>query len=308
MSDGSKTNETEALSQAQRLEPGATKPSAVITGASTGIGLATCKVLLGAGWRVFGSVRKESDAARLQAELGGDFEALVFDVTDASSIERAASAVALRLSGAKLQGLVNNAGIAIFGALAFVPLDQFRQQLEVNLTGVLAVTQAFLPQLGMDRSLSGRPGRIVQISSMGGKLAAPFLGPYVASKHGLEGLSESLRRELLLFGIDVIVIGPGAVKTPIWDKAESMEDAAGLGTEFERPMRRLEKGMKRDGRKGLEPEVIGKNVLEALTRTNPKVRYAPVPDKFRNWTLPRLLPKRMVDRFLGKALGLIEKS
>lgn len=278
--------------------------SAVVTGASTGIGKATCEVLTSHGWKVFGSVRSEDDAARLEQEIGGDFEALVFDVTDAEAVARAAARVADALGGQTLGGLVNNAGVAVFGALAHVPIDQFRQQIEVNLTGALAVTQAFLPQLGLDRSLSGDPGRIVMISSMAGKLGAPFLGPYAASKHGLEGMSESLRRELQLFGIGVSIIGPGSVKTPIWDKAEEFEGAAGLGTEFERPMKRLEKSMLRDGRRGLEPSTIGRLVHEALTASKPKLRYAPVPDKFRNWTLPRLLPRRWVDGFFARALGL----
>lgn len=278
--------------------------SAVVTGASTGIGRAACEILATAGWRVFGSVRSEGDAEQLAADIDGDFEALIFDVTDPDGIARGAERVRSVLDGSTLGGLVNNAGVAVFGALAHVPIEQFRQQIEVNLTGALAVTQAFLPQLGMDRTLSGQPGRIVMISSMAGKLGAPFLGPYAASKHGLEGMSESLRRELQLFGIGVSIIGPGSVKTPIWDKAEEFEGAAGLATEFERPMKRLEKSMLHDGRRGLEPADIGRLVHEALTTTRPRLRYAPVPDKFRNWTLPRLLPRRLVDGFFARALGL----
>lgn len=287
------------------IESGSPKPTAVITGVSSGIGLATARILLEAGWLVCGSVRRQEDADRLAPLLGEGFAPLLLDVTDPSSIEGATEQVASRLQGRKLRALVNNAGVAFFGSLAHMPLDQFRQQIEVNLVGVLAVTQALLPQLGMDRDLSGAPGRIVQISSMGGKLGGPFLGPYVASKHGLEGMSESLRRELMLYGIDVIVIGPGSVATPIWDKAEEVEDAPGLGTELEPAMRRLEKAMLRDGRRGLAPEVIGRSVLEALTAARPKVRYAVVPQKLRNWTIPRILPKRWVDRILAKQLGLL---
>ena len=282
--------------------------SAVVTGASTGIGKATCEVLCQRGWKVFGTVRSEQDATRLAEAVGGDFEPLIFDVTDGDGIARGAQRVADSLGGTTLSGLVNNAGIAVFGALAHVPIEQFRRQVEVNLTGALAVTQALLPQMGMDRSLSGEPGRIVMISSMAGKLGAPFLGPYAASKHGLEGMSESLRRELQLFGIGVSIIGPGSVRTPIWDKAEEFADAAGLGTEFERPMKRLEKSMLRDGRRGLEAAEIGRLVHEALTASRPKLRYAPVPNKFRNWTLPRLLPRRWVDGFFARALGLRDRG
>ncbi len=170
--------------------------TAVVTGASTGIGLETARVLLRSGWRVFGSVRKQADAERVTADLGEGFTPLLFDVTRPDEIARGAETVQRALDGRTLDGLVNNAGVATFGALAHLPLDQLRTTLEVNLIGVLAVTQAFLPQLGMDTDLEGKPGRIVQISSMAGKMAGPFLGPYTASKHALEGLSGSLRREL----------------------------------------------------------------------------------------------------------------
>src|SRR5271165_3413624 len=195
--------------------------SVVVTGASTGIGWGTVKVLAEKGCHVFGSVRKQSDADRLRKEFGSRFTPLLMDVTDDDAVRQAAALVAEALGRETLAGLVNNAGIAVPGPLLHLKAEEYRHQLEVNLIAPLVVTQAFAPLLGTDRSRQGQPGRIVNISSVGGKLGAPFLGAYVASKHGLEGMSQSLRRELLLYGIDVIVIGPGSVATPIWDKAEA---------------------------------------------------------------------------------------
>ncbi|HWY25598.1 MAG TPA: SDR family NAD(P)-dependent oxidoreductase, partial [Nevskia sp.] len=180
--------------------------SVVVTGVSTGIGRATATLLAAKGFRVFGSVRKAQDAAALAQALGAAFEPLVFDVTDEAAVPAAAQAVRARLEGQTLAGLVNNAGIAVAGPFSHLPVAEFRKQLEVNLVGPMIVTQAFLPLLGTDPSLNGPKGRIVNISSVGGKIGAPFLGPYVTSKHGLEGFSESLRRELMHYGIDVIMV------------------------------------------------------------------------------------------------------
>ncbi len=162
--------------------------SVVVTGVSTGIGWGTTKVLIQKGFRVFGSVRKSSDAERLSKEFGENFVPLIFDVTDEPAVQAAAQKVREQLNGETLFGLVNNAGIAVPGPLLFLPTDDFRHQLEVNLVSVLIVTKAFAPLLGSDRSLHGKPGRIINISSVGGKIGAPFLGAYAASKHGLEGI------------------------------------------------------------------------------------------------------------------------
>jgi NAD(P)-dependent dehydrogenase (short-subunit alcohol dehydrogenase family) len=208
--------------------------SVVVTGTSTGIGWGTAKVLIARGFRVFGSVRKKADAERLAAEFGPAFVPLVFDVTDEDAVGLAAGRVGDALAGEKLFGLVNNAGIAVAGPLLELSLGDFRRQIDTNLIGVVIATKAFAPLLGTDRTLKGPPGRIVNISSVGGKNAVPFLSPYAASKFALEGLSEGLRRELLPFGIDVIVVAPGAVATPIWAKAEQVDITPYLDT----PMRR----------------------------------------------------------------------
>ncbi len=280
------------------------KKSVLITGASTGIGWGISKVLMAKNFQVFGTVRKPADAARLQREFGCDFFPLLLDVTDESAVRSAAAQVKDRLGPATLAGLVNNAGIAVAGPLLHLPLAAYRHQLEVNLVAPLLVTQVFAPLLGTDRTRQGEPGRIVNISSVGGKFGVPFLGAYVASKHGLEGMSESLRRELLLYGIDVIVIGPGKVATPIWDKAERAEINAYQDTEYSSILEHFRKYFIAEGRKGFPPEVIGRAVHVALTAARPKVRYAAVPQRLANWILPMLLPKRVLDKIIGKQLEL----
>src|SRR5512142_2210992 len=234
--------------------------SVVVTGVSTGIGWGITKILIQKGFRVFGSVRKTSDAERLAREFGENFVPLIFDVTDEIAVQAAARQVREQLNGEKLFGLVNNAGIAVPAPLIHMSTDDFRHQLEVNLVSVLIVTKAFVPLLGTDRSLRGRPGRIVNISSTGGKNGGPFLGAYAASKHGLEGFSESLRRELMLYGIDVIIVAPGAVATPIWDKAEQVDVSTYANTEYVESIRRVQAYAVQNGRKGLPAEKIGELV------------------------------------------------
>lgn len=276
----------------------------VITGASTGIGRGAAKVLAEAGFHVFGSVRKAADGERLRGELGPHVTPLVFDVTDQEAVGAAAREVGAALGDATLAGLVNNAGIAVGGPLAHIPPADYRHQLEVNLIGPLIVTQAFLPLLGTDRARRGAPGRIVNISSVGGKMAFPFIGAYAASKHGLEAVSESLRRELMLYGIDVIIVGPGSVATPIWDKAEQADWSAYADTEYAPILAKLRDYMLEEGRGGLPAEAIGQVILESLTAARPKWRYAVLRQKFTNWTIPRLLPRRWVDRAIARRIGL----
>jgi NAD(P)-dependent dehydrogenase (short-subunit alcohol dehydrogenase family) len=279
----------------------------VVTGASTGIGWSIAKVLLGKGFRVFGSVRKQSDADKLQREFGASFSPLLMDVTDEPAIQNAAQLVASELGNQRLFGLVNNAGIAVGGPLIHLEASELRHQMEVNLVGPFMVTKAFAPLLGTDAARMGTPGRIVQISSAAGKLTFPFLGPYIASKHALEGMSGSLRRELLLYGIDVIIVGPGAVVTPIFDKAETGDLERFAVTDYGKIVEGFSKFFIEVGRKGLPAEVIGEIVYTALTTTKPRVRYAVVPQPFRNWILPRLLPDRVLDSLMGKQFGLLKK-
>jgi len=285
--------------------------SIVVTGASTGIGWGVAKVLISKGFRVFGSVRKQADAERLKTEFGANFVPVLFDVTDEAAVAKGAEQVAAALGGETLAGLVNNAGVAVAGPLLYLKLDEFKQQIAVNLTGQLIVTQAFAPLLMANRepglprrSAEGaKAGRIVMISSVGGKNANPFMGPYAASKFGLEGMSEALRRELMIFGIDVIVVAPGAVATPIWDKADSVDPNIYANTPYLAPLTKVKAFMLELGRKGLKPEVLGEAVWIALTTAKPKVRYTVTPDPFQNF-LVNTLPKRMVDNMVAGRLGL----
>lgn len=278
----------------------------VITGVSTGIGHASAKVLVERGSRVFGSVRTQADADRLQNEFGEMFVPLVFDVTDESAIQSEASRVSRTLGAETLDGLVNNAGIEVTGPLAHLATDQFRYQLEVNLIGPFMVTKAFLPLLGADPARKGAPGRVVNISSTSGRIAGPFAGAYVASKFGLEGFSESLRRELLLFGIDVIVIRPGAIVTPIWQKSTGLAERF-HETPFKEALARFERYAAQEGANGFPAAVIGDTVYRALTAKNPKGYYNVVPGRIPNWIIPQLIPMRILDKLVARFMGIKRK-
>jgi len=278
--------------------------SVVVTGASTGIGRAAAKALVQQGLRVFGSVRKPEDAQSLTDEFGGEVVPLRFDVTEPESISNAASYVEQALEGTTLAGLVNNAGIALAGSLMHQPIDDLRQQFEVNVFGLMAVTQAFLPLLGARRDPPGPPGRVVNLSSVGGRIAYPFMGAYSASKHALEALSDSLRRELMIYGVDVIVVEPGAVKTPIWEKAEDIDISRYEGTDYAQIIQKFKKMMLAQGRAGLQPSRVGEVIADAITTARPKARYA-IPDQpWIGWRIPRLLPDRWIDKAVAQQVGL----
>lgn len=276
----------------------------VVTGASTGIGRGTTRVLTQKGFHVFGSVRKEADAQSLRDEFGNKVTPLIFDVTDEAAVKAGAAQVKEAIGDATLSGLVNNAGIAVAGPLMHLPVEDLRHQLEVNTVAPIIVTQAFLPLLGATNPPPKEPGTIVNISSVAGENAAPFLGPYAASKHGLEALSEALRRELIVYGIDCVVIGPGAVATPIWEKAEEVDVTPYEKTDFVGALNNVRNYMFEMGPKGLPPEHIGNRVHDILTSAKPKVRYVEVPNYIQDWLVLKILPKRMLDSTIAKRLGL----
>lgn len=278
--------------------------SIVITGVSSGIGAAIATALADAGWYVFGSVRSASDVGQLKDKLGERFTPLIFDVTDPAAIKEAGEAVKAKLGGRTLGGLVNNAGIAVAGPLRYIPVDELEFQMNVNLFGVLRVTQAFLPMLGADRSYQGTPGKIVNMSSVAGKISSPIMGPYSMSKHALEAFTDSLRRELMMHGIDVVAVGPGAIKTPIWDKADNIDTEQYRDTEYYDVLFNMRDKYKELGSQGLPPEDVGNLVLDIFNGTKTKTRYALLRQKFLGYTLPRLLPKRMVDKAIVKRFGL----
>jgi len=281
--------------------------SVVVTGASTGIGRATAKLLLTRGFRVFGSVRKAADAERLRNEFGANFTPLLFDVTDEAAVLAAAREVRTELNGETLAGLVNNAGIAVAGPVLELAADEFRHQMDVNVIGPVIATQAFGPLLGADASLKGPKGRIVMVSSVAGKNGNPLMSAYSASKHAIEGLSEGLRREMMLFGIDVIIVAPGAVKTPIWSKADGVDISGYRNSPFFPALERLRKFMAHLGENGLPPEKIAQIIATALTSPGPKVRYQITPNPMQ-YIIFAVLPKRAVDRIIAKRLGLMPKA
>jgi NAD(P)-dependent dehydrogenase (short-subunit alcohol dehydrogenase family) len=232
----------------------------LITGASTGIGYGAAKQFVQKGYTVFGSVRTQADADRLQAELGPNFVPLLFDVTDAGAVNAATQLLTERLAGSGLAGLINNAGIAIGGPLQHQPMEVIGQHFAVNVLGLLRVTQAFLPLLGARDNHPVQPGRIQNISSVNGQVAIPFMGAYVGSKHAVEGLSHSLRREVGLYGISVVIVGPGAVKTPIWAKGTAIDGYA--KTAYYPAMQGFLKQVQAAESRGLSADYLGERIVQ----------------------------------------------
>jgi NAD(P)-dependent dehydrogenase (short-subunit alcohol dehydrogenase family) len=278
----------------------------VVTGVSTGIGWGTTKVLVSKGFRVFGSVRKQADADRLQREFGDGFVPLMMDISDADAVHQAAQKVGSMIGDRNLVGLVNSAGIVVSGPLLYLRPSEYRRQLEVNMISPLVVIQAFAPLLGPDKKRQGPTGRIVNISSSGAKVPIPLLGAYSASKAGLEVMSDVLRLELMLFGIDLVMIEPGFVNTAMYDKGEKEDLGEFKPTEYWNAVQNFQKFIVAEGRKGFSPERLGEAVHLALSTAKPKARYAVIKQRFKNWTLPRLLPTRMLDAVVAKQLGFIK--
>ena len=281
--------------------------SVVITGTSTGIGYQTSKTLIESGYRVFGSVRTNEDADRVAMELGKNFIPLVFDVTDEQAVKESVNKVSALLDNQTLAGLINNAGIAVFGAVQNLTAEEFKHQFDVNLLGVFHCTQAYMDLLGADKDRHGAPGKIINISSISGELAMPFMSAYNMSKFGLEGFSEALRRELMIFGIDVVVVAPGPIKTPIWTKVDKVgmlkryDNSAyrKVSTKMVRFAEALEK-------KGVPSEVVAKRILSILSSSKSKTRYRIDAQWFQN-ALLSLLPKRTSDKMIAKQMSIIKK-
>lgn len=276
----------------------------LITGVSTGIGYGTAKVLIENGYHVLGSVRKIADAERVKAELGKNFTPLIFDVTKQEDVLKAAVNVKKMLDGKGLAGLVNNAGIAIGGPLLHTKLDDLRWQMEVNVIGLVGVTQAFAPLLGACKGCPYPAGRIVNISSVAGKITSPFLAAYSASKHAVEAISHGFRREFQLYGIDVIIVGPGPIKTPIIDKFPDADDSQYQGTDYEQPAKVFEEKAMERFQNALPTEDVGRLILKIFRSKKPKTRYPILHGKFMNFIIPNLLPDRSIDKFVAKEFGL----
>lgn len=267
----------------------------LITGASSGIGHAAAKRMLAYGWEVFAAARKDDDIERLRDE---GFTPIKLDVTDPDTIAAAKD----ELDERGLRGLVNNAGIAVSGPIEFVPLDELRHQLEVNLVGQVAVTQAFLP------NIREADGRIVNVSSIGGRFALPLVGPYAASKHALEAVSDSLRRELRPWGIHVSVIEPGAVTTPIWAKGRETADRleAQMGERarslYGPLVDRIRAETEKIPERGVDPDEVAKAIEHALTAPRPKLRYVVGRDAKTRLRVRAIVGDRRMDALVARTL------
>ena len=278
----------------------------VITGVSTGIGYSSAKILCDSGYFVYGSVRKQEDADKLSADLGDNFQFLIFDVTDSNAIKESAVNVQADLKpGESIAGLVNNAGIALGGPVTLIDTNVFRKQFDVNFFGLIDVTKAYLPLLGASKEAQNQ-GKIINISSISGRRSHPFIAPYTASKFAVEAFSDSLRRELMIYGVDVILIEPGPIKTAIWDKTPDPEDNEFIGSDYEPALKRFYKLFIEMGRKGLDADVIGNRIKSILQDPRPAIRHVITPQRFVNYTLAGILPTRMFDKMLGKGLGLLK--
>jgi NAD(P)-dependent dehydrogenase (short-subunit alcohol dehydrogenase family) len=281
-----------------------TTRACVITGASSGIGEACAVRLADAGWRVFAGVRREEDAARLRATIAQGLTPLRIDVTDPASIAAAADEVSRTVDGGALDGLVNNAGIAIAAPLEDIPIDEFRHQLEVNVIGQLAVTQAFLP------SLRKGSGRIVLMGSIAGRWATPFLGPYSASKFALEAMADALRVELQPWDVHVAIVEPGSIVTPIWSKgAEHATRLAarfrpGVDERYGEAMTALRRVAGSAAARGIPPDAVARVVEHALNAATPRTRYLVGADAKLRARLLRFIPDRLRDTLVTRAMGL----
>jgi NAD(P)-dependent dehydrogenase (short-subunit alcohol dehydrogenase family) len=281
----------------------ATGRAALITGCSTGIGRATALRLDGSGWRVYAAVRKPADADGLAAAGSERLQPIILDVTGPDSIAEAAARIDAECR-AGLDALVNNAGVAYTGPLELLPLDELRSQLEVNVVGQVAVTQA------MVGALRRASGRIVNITSIGGIVATPFYGPYVASKFALEAISDCLRGELRPWGIETIAIEPGSIATEIWntgleqfDRTEERLPPA-ADSLYGKAMRSLRRTSRETGNRGIPADVAAGAIERALNARRPRARYRVGRDAHVMAFLSRALPDRTWDRLLARIMRL----
>ena len=275
-----------------------TGTAVLVTGASTGIGRATALLLDSHGFTVFAGVRKTADAESLAAAASDRLVPLMIDVTDAKQV--AAAAAVVTESGLPLVGLVNNAGMAAAAPLEFIPIDEFRNQIEINLVGQLAVTQSVLPLLRESK------GRIVNVTSIGGLIASSMLGAYNASKFALEAVTHTLRQELKPWGIEVIAIEPGRIATPIWSTASATADRMldsmpAEAVELYGPSIQGARDMAAAASKGgLAPERVAEVIEKALTVRRPRTRYPVGTDAKLGAVLMARLPDRTRDRLLSR--------
>jgi NAD(P)-dependent dehydrogenase (short-subunit alcohol dehydrogenase family) len=262
----------------------------VVTGAAGGLGFATSCLLVERGFRVFGTLLDEEDSAPLER---AGVQPVRLDVRQSASLSTAMAQIRARLGGLPLAGLVNNAGIAQGGPIELLDLAALRDVFEVNVIGLVAVTQALLPLLRAAK------GRIVNISSVSGRLAVPFLAPYCASKFAVEAISDCLRRELQPFGVEVVVVQPAVMRTPIWDKALQQDLERYRGTPYEPVIAKAERRLRKGRDRGLDPAEVAVVIADALTVVHPPIRI-PVVRNWRTHLLSLWMPDRVIDRMIAR--------
>ena len=272
----------------------------LITGASSGIGADTVRALIQNGFAVVATVRKPEDEVYLKSLYGNKIKVIRLDVADFSEIEKLPEMLSKNFNIKQLYGIINNAGVALAGPFAHQNFSEIQNIIQINVLSLMKITQVLLPMLKTG-------SRIINISSVAGKTGTPFLAAYAASKHAIEGFSEALRKEMILLGIKVIVVAPGSIKTPIWKKGFEIVKDSYEHTVFAFAFNRFIKIAMSAEKNGLEVTEVSSDIVKALTVDNPKLRYAPIPQKFVNWYLPQLLPAKIYDRLTAKALGLLPK-
>ncbi len=276
------------------------KKSILITGVSSGIGHGTLSYFVKKGFHVYGSVRNSKDANKLKKIFRENFTPLIFDVTKEAQVKKAASIVKKDLKNSNLLALVNNAGVAISGPILLQKVKDFEKQININLNGAFRVLKFFAPLCGAEKNNNSKKGVIFNISSISGKIGMPGVGAYTASKFGLEGLSHSLRRELIRYGVDVVIIGPGPIKSEIFDKIDKKFLETLKRSDYAKVAKNIPKRMKNAKKIAFPPEEVGKLIFNALHDPNRKTRYTITPNKLMYWTLPMLITDRMLDKMVTK--------
>ena len=277
----------------------------LVTGVSTGIGKSITESLIQNKFHVIGSVRKEEDSIYLKKKYSKQFDTVIFDVRDEKAIKNSKDKInsILEKNNSYLCSIINNSGIALGGPVQYLDLEIFKKQFDVNFFGLISVTKIFLDLLIKSNKYPLK-NKIINIGSISGKRSYPFVAPYTSSKFALEGFTDSLRRELMIHDIDVVLVQPGPIKTEIWNKVPDIEQNPFLNTEYGASIRKFASNYIKMGNKGFKPDIIGNRIVKILQTNKPKTRYVITPNKLINYLIPGFLPDRWVDRITAKILGL----
>jgi NAD(P)-dependent dehydrogenase (short-subunit alcohol dehydrogenase family) len=279
----------------------------LITGCSTGLGFAAARIVAERGYRVIATVRSEDDAARVGSEGTGNIHPVVCDVTVPEHVAALPAHVWRITEAGVLDGLIKNAGMMLApGPFEFQKMENIRAQFDVNVFGMMAVTKALLPLLGTAEPARGQVGRIINLSSIEGKVASPFISAYAATKHAIEGFSSSLRRELRLFGIKVIIVAPGGIKTEMWRKNPFLVGPL-VGTPYHEPFGRLNGMLQRMENDSATADDVAHFLVRVFETRNPRARYAHS-RAFMDGPWTMLIPDLWYDAMLGMMFGLKKRN